>query len=73
MINTDYWLGLMRRLADEVRSDRPYKKALSHGNTLEVITVSDGCTMPSHFDPDVLEAFRRCAGRFRDIFESITD
>jgi putative two-component system response regulator len=58
---------------DALRSDRPYKKALSHGNTLEVITVGDGRTMPSHFDPDVLEAFKSCAGRFRDIFESITD
>ena len=58
---------------DALRSERPYKKALSHGATLEVLTVGDGRTTPSHFDPDVLEAFRRCAGRFRDIFESITD
>ena len=58
---------------DALRSERPYKKALSHGSTLEIITDGDGRTMPSHFDPDVLAAFRRCAGRFRDIFESITD
>jgi len=58
---------------DALRSERPYKQALSHGSTLEIITVGDGRTMPTHFDPDVLAAFRRCAGRFRDIFESIAD
>ncbi len=24
--------------------------------------------VPAHFDPAVLDAFKRCAGRFRDIF-----
>jgi putative two-component system response regulator len=58
---------------DALRSERPYKKALSHDAALDIITVGDGRTMPAHFDPDVLDAFRRSAERFRDIFETIKD
>jgi putative two-component system response regulator len=58
---------------DALRSARPYKKALPHEQAVEVITIGDGRTMPSHFDPAVLEAFQRAAARFRDIFESIAD
>jgi len=58
---------------DALRSDRPYKKPLSHEAALEVITVGDGRTMPGHFDPAVLAAFTRNAEHFRDIFETIKD
>jgi putative two-component system response regulator len=58
---------------DALRSARPHKQALPHESAYEIITVGDGRTMPSHFDPDVLEAFKRCAERFREIFESISD
>jgi putative two-component system response regulator len=58
---------------DALRSKRPYKPAFSHERALEVITVGDGRTLPSHFDPAVLEAFERCVGRFRDIFEANND
>ena len=55
---------------DALRSKRPYKPAFTHEQTLEVITMGDGRTMPSHFDPAVLAAFKGCAGRFLDIFEA---
>ncbi len=58
---------------DALRSARPHKQALSHEGAYEIITVGDGRTLPSHFDPDVLDAFKRCAGRLREIFESISD
>lgn len=58
---------------DALRSERPYKKALHHDTVVEIITVGDGRTMPSHFDPDVLSAFKRSTARFRDIFETIVD
>ena len=38
-----------------------------------IITVGDGRTLPSHFDPTVLDAFKGCVGRFRDIFEARKD
>ncbi|MFH1869711.1 MAG: HD domain-containing phosphohydrolase [Pseudomonadota bacterium] len=58
---------------DALRSQRPYKPAFSHEKTLEIITVGDGRTLPSHFDPAVLAAFKGCVGRFRDIFEAHRD
>lgn len=58
---------------DALRSERPYKRALSHETALEVITAGDGRTLPSHFDPAILAAFSRCAERFRAIFETVVD
>jgi putative two-component system response regulator len=58
---------------DALRSERPYKRALSHDAAVEVITAGDGRTLPGHFDPDVLAAFRRCAERFEEVFESVAD
>ena len=58
---------------DALRSKRPYKPAFPHEKALEIITVGDGRTLPSHFDPVVFDAFKRCTARFRDIFESHKD
>ncbi len=57
---------------DALRSVRSYKKSLSHETAVEILTVGDGRTMPAHFDPDILEAFKRCAKAFCDIFETVT-
>lgn len=58
---------------DALRSKRPYKPAFSHERALEIITVGDGRTLPAHFDPAVLDAFKGRVGRFREIFESHID
>ena len=55
---------------DALRSKRPYKPAFTHERALEIILVGDGRTLPSHFDPAVLDAFRRCVERFQEIFEA---
>ncbi|KJU84295.1 response regulator containing a CheY-like receiver domain protein and an HD-GYP domain protein [Candidatus Magnetobacterium bavaricum] len=52
---------------------RPYKSPLEHGRTYEIITVGDGRTLPQHFDPEVLEAFKKVALDFVDIFHSCQD
>jgi putative two-component system response regulator len=58
---------------DALRSQRPYKPAYSHERALDIITIGDGRTAPSHFDPAVLDAFKRCVGRFRDIYDAHKD
>lgn len=54
---------------DALRSKRPYKPALSHDEVYRILTEGDGRTMPCHFDPDVLDAFRQEHLRFRNIFD----
>jgi response regulator RpfG family c-di-GMP phosphodiesterase len=54
---------------DAMRSRRPYRPALSHETAVQVISHgSEG-----RFDPAVLDAFRRCAERFRAIFSQNPD
>jgi len=45
----------------------------SMGALLQLQMERDGRTMTCHFDPDVLSAFKRCADRFRLIFETILE
>ncbi|MDT8375458.1 MAG: two-component system response regulator [Mariprofundaceae bacterium] len=54
---------------DALRSKRPYKKAFDHATSVEIITKGDGRTEPSHFDPDVLAAFKSRADTMNEIFE----
>jgi putative two-component system response regulator len=58
---------------DALRSKRPYKPAFSHEKAVEIITVGDGRTQPAHFDPQVLDAFGRCAERWREIYDGHAD
>lgn len=58
---------------DALRSKRPYKPSLPHEKAVEIITVGDGRTLPTHFDPVVLYAFKKMHPLFADIFKKIKD
>ncbi len=54
---------------DALRSRRVYKPALSHAMAVEQMVERS----PGHFDPDLLEAFRRAAPQFERVFRDATD
>ena len=58
---------------DALRSRRPYKNRLSHEQTCDIILKGDGRTMPEHFDPGLLEGFRKLSDRFDTIYNSIEE
>jgi HD-GYP domain-containing protein (c-di-GMP phosphodiesterase class II) len=64
--------GRILNLADQydaLRNARCYKPAFDHDKAFKIITEGDGRTMPHHFDPRVVNAFRETHGRFAEVFE----
>ena len=57
---------------DALRAKRPYKPHFDHDKAMQIITDGDGRTMPGHFDPDVLAAFKASAEIFRGIYAELT-
>ena len=58
---------------DALRSKRPYKPAFDHEKSVSIIIEGDGRTLPQHFDPAVLEAFKRSTETFREIYGKLAD
>ena len=66
--------GRLLNLADQydaLRNARCYKPAFDHDTTFRIITKGDGRTLPQHFDPEALAAFKEIHGRFAEIFETM--
>ncbi len=55
---------------DAMRSKRPYKPALSHEQVFDIITKGDVRTMPRHFDPGLLEVFKKNSDKFDHTYNS---
>lgn len=58
---------------DALRSKRPYKQGYDHFTSCRIIARGDGRTMPGHFDPAVLTAFKEVAPTFDVIYEMHKD
>jgi putative two-component system response regulator len=55
---------------DALRNSRVYKPAFSHAKTCNILLNGDGRTLPQHFEPTILEAFREIEDEFNEIFET---
>ena len=56
---------------DALRTARRYKPAFDHAASVKIMTVGDGRTNPSHFDPRILSVFAGMAAEFDSIYDRL--
>ncbi len=66
-------ITMLADIYDALRSPRSYKPGFSQEKAVDIILNGDNRVMPGHFDPDVLEVFRRRHAEFARIYEEAAD
>jgi putative two-component system response regulator len=65
--------GMITIIADQydaLRSERPYKPPFDHEKAFNVITKGDSKTTPEHFDPEILNMYKKIHKEFEEIYET---
>lgn len=58
---------------DALRSNRPYKRAFTHEESIKILLHGDGRTKPEHFDPEVLKIFIENEKYINELWNKISE
>lgn len=58
---------------DALRDERPYKKAFTHQEAVDIISKGDGRTKPEHFNPKLLKIFLQHEKDIEKIFDDLKE